>query len=367
MLKNYLKLAVKVLARRKFFTFVSLFGISFTLVVLLVVTALLDTLLAPLPPEMRQDRMLGIYCAVHVRAEHIADDRRRRLQAARRLHARPPGVERMSIVEQPSSVVSYLNGARVEVVPEAHRRRVLADPRFDFVEGGPYTTADDRDAHRMVAVINEATRTKFFGDGAAGGRPDDRVGRPAVPGRSASCATCRNSASCRSPTSGCPIRRERPTTTGARSWAASWARSWRAAAPTSPSHRRRGADRGCRSVEPADDPKTYTSRGARSKRYSTRPRASCWPAQSAGRDPRARDCWLVLLIAGVALHAAAGGQLVNLNVSRIMERASEIGVRKAFGASSLGHWWPVHRREHRADADRRRHRVPARGRGCCGS
>ena len=26
--------------------------------------------------------------------------------------------------------------------------------------------------------------------------------------------------------------------------------------------------------------------------------------------------------------------LVNLNVSRIMERASEIGVRKAFGASS---------------------------------
>ena len=36
MIKNYLKLAFKVLLRRKFFTFISLFGISFTLVVLMV-------------------------------------------------------------------------------------------------------------------------------------------------------------------------------------------------------------------------------------------------------------------------------------------------------------------------------------------
>ena len=31
MLSNYLKIAVKVLLRRKFYTFVSLFGIAFTL------------------------------------------------------------------------------------------------------------------------------------------------------------------------------------------------------------------------------------------------------------------------------------------------------------------------------------------------
>ena len=36
MLKHYLSLAVKVLLRRKFFTFISLFGISFTLLVLMV-------------------------------------------------------------------------------------------------------------------------------------------------------------------------------------------------------------------------------------------------------------------------------------------------------------------------------------------
>src|SRR5256885_1583041 len=45
---------------------------------------------------------------------------------------------------------------------------------------------------------------------------------------------------------------------------------------------------------------------------------------------------LVAIIAAVALlfMALPTLNLVNLNVSRILERASEIGVRKAFGASS---------------------------------
>ena len=38
MLRNYLKIARVVLLRRKFFTFVSMFGISFTLVVLVLAT-----------------------------------------------------------------------------------------------------------------------------------------------------------------------------------------------------------------------------------------------------------------------------------------------------------------------------------------
>ena len=37
MLKNYMKMAIRVLLRRKFFTFVSLFGISFTLLFWIVI------------------------------------------------------------------------------------------------------------------------------------------------------------------------------------------------------------------------------------------------------------------------------------------------------------------------------------------
>ena len=42
----------------------------------------------------------------------------------------------------------------------------------------------------------------------------------------------------------------------------------------------------------------------------------------------------ILLIGALMFMALPAINLVNLNVSRIMERASEIGVRKAFGASS---------------------------------
>ena len=66
MLKHYLSLSLKVFARRKFFTFVSLFGISFTLIVLMLVSALVDHAVAPFPPEVHQDRTLGIYFAIDV-------------------------------------------------------------------------------------------------------------------------------------------------------------------------------------------------------------------------------------------------------------------------------------------------------------
>ena len=64
MLSHYLVLAVKVLLRRKVFTFISLFGISFTLLVLMVVTALFDHTFGPGESEPRQDRTLYVERAV---------------------------------------------------------------------------------------------------------------------------------------------------------------------------------------------------------------------------------------------------------------------------------------------------------------
>ena len=60
MLRNYLKIAWKVLLRRKFFTFISLFGISFTLMILMVATAIIDHATGPIVPETRLDRTLFI-------------------------------------------------------------------------------------------------------------------------------------------------------------------------------------------------------------------------------------------------------------------------------------------------------------------
>ena len=60
MLGQYLKLAWKVLGRRKFFTFVSLFGVGFTLMVLVVAVAMADHVLGVEAPEVHQARSLSV-------------------------------------------------------------------------------------------------------------------------------------------------------------------------------------------------------------------------------------------------------------------------------------------------------------------
>jgi putative ABC transport system permease protein len=60
MLKNYFKIAIAVLKRRKFFTFISLFGISFTLTILLVMTAFVDKIANDDYPDRKRDRSLYV-------------------------------------------------------------------------------------------------------------------------------------------------------------------------------------------------------------------------------------------------------------------------------------------------------------------
>ena len=60
MLRNYFKLALKVLGRNKFFTGISLFGISFTLLILMVITAFYDAEFGKNPPMSEKGKMLII-------------------------------------------------------------------------------------------------------------------------------------------------------------------------------------------------------------------------------------------------------------------------------------------------------------------
>src|SRR5882724_6902850 len=60
MFSNYFKIAIAVLKRRKFFTFISLFGISFTLTIIMVGTAYFDKLVSPGYPDVHRDRNLYV-------------------------------------------------------------------------------------------------------------------------------------------------------------------------------------------------------------------------------------------------------------------------------------------------------------------
>jgi putative ABC transport system permease protein len=168
MFRNYLTLAWKVLLRRKFFTFISLFGISFTLVVLVLVTALVDNVAGQYPPETRQDRTVGLYFA-SMQGEHWRRNGFAGFALLDGVARNLPNVEQVGLASMPGGVFSYLNGQRVKSFLKRTDGAYWQILDFRFLEGGPFTSDDVRNG-RMVAVINEATRQRFFGGAPALGR-----------------------------------------------------------------------------------------------------------------------------------------------------------------------------------------------------
>ncbi len=166
MLKNYIKMALKVLIRRKFFTAISLFGVGFTLMVLLVASALLDHMLAPLAPEVNMDRTLMVsrmqmWGGTEERQSVWSGDPGYGFldKYCRDI----PGVEKYSICSTGHSVASFLDGEKVDSKLRQTDGTYWEILDFSFIEGGPFTRQDEEQAN-MVAVINEATRHRFFGD-----------------------------------------------------------------------------------------------------------------------------------------------------------------------------------------------------------
>src|SRR4028119_97383 len=153
MLRNYLKMALRVLARRKFFTFISLFGISITLLVLLVATAMLDHIFAPQPPEPHADRMLGIY-QIALKGEGITFQGNAGYglldQIASGLREEVPAIEEISIFSTTDTVISYVGGRKIESSLKRTDGAFWKILDFDFVEGGPFSQDDDANA-RLVA------------------------------------------------------------------------------------------------------------------------------------------------------------------------------------------------------------------------
>lgn len=329
MLRNYLKLAWKVLQRRAFFTSISLFCIAFTLVVLMVVAALLDHVLAPAAPEVHLSRMLrcdfmemrGPKSRNNGNPGYLFLDR----------YVRPiDGAEAVSVFSERTAAVTYASGGKH--VSQLLRTdgaywRIL---RFTFLEGGPFTDDDDRDG-RAVAVINAATRKRLFGDAAqAVGRDIELDGETfRIIGVVEDVSAYRRTA---------------------------YADAWVPIGTLRSDHYRSQLMGGFEAIVLARDagdrgrlraefaallprvemthPETYKEMRGMLRTPPEAVAASVIP----GRTDASRSAWrrFVLMLTGFALLFMwlPAMNLININVSRIYERASEIGVRKAFGASS---------------------------------
>lgn len=165
MLKNYIKIAWKVLQRRKFFTFISLFGISLTLMVLMVLTAFVDHLVSPNYPEVNRGRSLYITYASMTTANgegswnggsgfHFLDRYVSTLKT-------PQKIAMTSL--EPRVVDAFYENNRLKLnlkTTDANFWEVL---EFDFKEGKAFNQ-QQLEAGEKVAVINEKTRKGYFGN-----------------------------------------------------------------------------------------------------------------------------------------------------------------------------------------------------------
>jgi putative ABC transport system permease protein len=162
MLKNYLTLAWKVLQRRKVFTAISLFGTSFTLVVLTVAVALFDHTFSPMAPEINLERTL-----VMERARMQGDGSTWQSSPGYRLihdFARNlPGIELMTVQTGSTLATSFVDGRKIESQLKHTDAEFWRVYQFSFLEGSPYTSADAT-ASSTASLPSGATSTPTGSD-----------------------------------------------------------------------------------------------------------------------------------------------------------------------------------------------------------
>ena len=165
MLKNYIKIAWKVLLRRKFFTAISLFGISFTLLVLMLAVSFVTFFLEPAKPGSRLDRtMFATRIEYRSESNHIISPPSYDfLDNNVRTLTRP---EKVSILSNNETTVCYVNNRKLTLDVKYTDSYFWDILECRFLEGRPYDSATVASAAK-VAVISEKMRHNYFGDASA--------------------------------------------------------------------------------------------------------------------------------------------------------------------------------------------------------
>ncbi|MQA23764.1 ABC transporter permease [Rugamonas rivuli] len=326
MFRNYLLTAWKVFMRRKLFTAINLLCIVLTLVVLLVVTALLQNAFYPTGVEGKSERFVQ---AVMIEARHSENKSIRRSPLGFKLidkYIKPlKGVEAVSAATMPETVSVYQEGR----VSELLMRRTDAEywKILDFkVLQGRVPDQADVDQGRFVAVVNASTARKLFPGQQALGQKISIGGQYfSVIGVVEDAMHLNAFSDIWAPITTFPSTDYRSQMFGNFSFMVL---------------ARTAADlpRIQRDIEAAsktmvfDDPKQFNV-------------AHVWGdskidlfarmlLQEEGADSGAGKLLTVIGLLMLLFMMLPALNLINLNTGRILERSSEIGVRKAFGATS---------------------------------
>ncbi len=169
MLRNYLLMAFAMLRRKKFLTFVNVFATTLTLTVLIVVAAAGGSSLFPLGAERNSDHYL------------VVDNLCLTGEGGRTWNSGPgyimyrdyieplESVDKVSYASETMSAVSYIDGRKLESQLRRTDGTYWEILDFEFLEGRPLSR-EDHDSGQFVAVINRSSRQSLLGGTSALGR-----------------------------------------------------------------------------------------------------------------------------------------------------------------------------------------------------
>ena len=170
MLKNYLLTAWKVFLRRKFFTFINLFGICLTLTIIVVATRVADNHLHPKGPEKTNQHYLVVGHLALTNDSHTST--RSSYPGFKFMHDYVSPLkmpEIISIYTKSSRFPTYLQGKKIEYSIRRTDGNYWEILGFEFVEGKAYSQ-EQFNAGNAVAVINQTTAEQYFAKENALGR-----------------------------------------------------------------------------------------------------------------------------------------------------------------------------------------------------
>src|SRR5580692_9748289 len=162
MLKNYFKIAIAVLRRRKFFTAISLFGISFTLTILMILTAFIDKVVGDDYPDKKRDRSLYI-----TRLEEDGPTNMSSAQPSFYFLNHYAGSLKTPVKIGLSSgyngTNTYVNNKKIAVNYKYTNADYWDILEYDFTEGKAFNKQEVENAEKL-AVISTDMKKAYFGD-----------------------------------------------------------------------------------------------------------------------------------------------------------------------------------------------------------
>jgi putative ABC transport system permease protein len=162
MLKNYFKIAIAVLKRRKFFTFISLFGISFTLTILIVLTAFIDKVVNDKYPDKKRDRLLFVN-GISETGPQAMNGGAVSYHFITHFIGGLKTPEKVAFGSRFMGANTYVNNKKIALnykYTDAAYWEVLD---YDFVEGKAFTGQQVANGEK-VTVISEDMKKEYFGD-----------------------------------------------------------------------------------------------------------------------------------------------------------------------------------------------------------